>query len=106
MADLGRKHTCFKCSAKFYDLKKPRALCPKCGADQAEAPIAAAPPPPPPQTRGPRMVDPPEEPAEPPDEDAEVVPADAEAEGEAEDDDPRGVETDDLDEPAGEDSFD
>ncbi len=35
--DLGNKHVCFKCSAKFYDLKKPDPLCPKCGADQREA---------------------------------------------------------------------
>jgi uncharacterized protein (TIGR02300 family) len=34
--DLGTKHTCVKCGAKFYDLKKPDALCPKCGADQRE----------------------------------------------------------------------
>lgn len=35
--DLGTKHVCFKCSAKFYDLKKPDPICPKCGADQREA---------------------------------------------------------------------
>jgi uncharacterized protein (TIGR02300 family) len=35
--DLGNKHVCFKCSAKFYDLKKPDPICPKCGADQREA---------------------------------------------------------------------
>ncbi len=32
----GKKFTCFRCSAKFYDLNKPKALCPKCGADQAD----------------------------------------------------------------------
>lgn len=36
--DLGNKHVCFKCSAKFYDLKKPEPICPKCGADQRESP--------------------------------------------------------------------
>jgi uncharacterized protein (TIGR02300 family) len=36
--DLGAKHVCFKCSTKFYDLKKPEALCPKCGADQKLSP--------------------------------------------------------------------
>jgi len=36
--DLGTKHTCFKCGAKFYDLKKPNAICPKCGADQRDMP--------------------------------------------------------------------
>jgi uncharacterized protein (TIGR02300 family) len=36
--DLGTKHTCFKCATKFYDMKKPVPLCPKCGADQRESP--------------------------------------------------------------------
>ncbi|MDQ3263275.1 MAG: TIGR02300 family protein [Myxococcota bacterium] len=36
--DLGNKFVCFKCQAKFYDLKKPDPLCPKCGADQRESP--------------------------------------------------------------------
>lgn len=36
--DLGTKHTCFKCGTKFYDLKKPVPVCPKCGADQRESP--------------------------------------------------------------------
>jgi uncharacterized protein (TIGR02300 family) len=35
--DLGTKHICFKCSTKFYDLKKPDPICPKCGADQRDA---------------------------------------------------------------------
>jgi uncharacterized protein (TIGR02300 family) len=35
--DLGTKYVCFKCAAKFYDLKKPDPICPKCGADQREA---------------------------------------------------------------------
>lgn len=36
--DLGTKHTCFKCSAKFYDLRKPDPVCPKCGADPRQGP--------------------------------------------------------------------
>jgi uncharacterized protein (TIGR02300 family) len=36
--DLGNKHLCFKCGAKFYDLRKPEAICPKCGADQRDSP--------------------------------------------------------------------
>ncbi|HLL53623.1 MAG TPA: FYDLN acid domain-containing protein [Myxococcaceae bacterium] len=36
--DLGNKFTCFKCTTKFYDMKKPDPLCPKCGADQRESP--------------------------------------------------------------------
>lgn len=35
--DFGAKYTCFRCSCRFYDLKKPEPLCPKCGADQREA---------------------------------------------------------------------
>ncbi|MGE4651948.1 MAG: FYDLN acid domain-containing protein [Myxococcota bacterium] len=35
---LGTKYECFSCSAKFYDLKRPEALCPRCGEDQAKAP--------------------------------------------------------------------
>lgn len=38
---LGVKHTCFACAAKFYDLFRPEPLCPKCGADQREAPKSA-----------------------------------------------------------------
>jgi uncharacterized protein (TIGR02300 family) len=41
--DLGTKYTCFKCSTKFYDLKKPDPLCPKCGADQRESPALKPP---------------------------------------------------------------
>lgn len=41
--DLGTKHTCFKCSTKFYDLKKPDPICPKCGADQRESPALKSP---------------------------------------------------------------
>ena len=42
--DLGTKHTCYKCGTKFYDLKKPEPLCPKCGADQRQSPALRAPP--------------------------------------------------------------
>ena len=38
--DLGTKYVCFKCSTKFYDLKKPVPACPKCGTDQRDAPVA------------------------------------------------------------------
>lgn len=37
--DLGTKYVCFKCTTKFYDLKKPAPTCPKCGADQRDAPV-------------------------------------------------------------------
>lgn len=41
--DLGTKHVCFKCGTRFYDLKKPEPVCPKCGADQRQSPAKAAP---------------------------------------------------------------
>ena len=41
--DLGSKYVCFKCSTKFYDMKKPDPLCPKCGADQRESPALKPP---------------------------------------------------------------
>ena len=43
--DLGTKHVCFKCSTKFYDMKKPDPICPKCGADQRESPANKPPEP-------------------------------------------------------------
>lgn len=36
MPDLGTKHDCYSCGAKFYDFGRPQALCPKCGANQAD----------------------------------------------------------------------
>jgi uncharacterized protein (TIGR02300 family) len=38
--DLGTKHSCFKCGTKFYDMKKPEPICPKCGADQRQTPAS------------------------------------------------------------------
>ena len=37
-ADLGKKYICFNCGTKFYDFKKPEAVCPKCNANQKAAP--------------------------------------------------------------------
>ncbi|MDJ0389264.1 TIGR02300 family protein [Roseomonas sp. E05] len=37
--DLGLKRTCVACGAKFYDLGRQPAVCPKCGTEQpAEQP--------------------------------------------------------------------
>jgi uncharacterized protein (TIGR02300 family) len=44
MPDLGSKHECFRCGTKFYDLKKTPVLCPKCHADQKDAPLQATSP--------------------------------------------------------------
>lgn len=30
--DMGTKRQCMVCAARFYDLKKPKITCPKCGA--------------------------------------------------------------------------
>ena len=56
--DLGSKHTCFKCGTKFYDLKKPVAICPKCGADQRESPALRSPPPAERRSRAAKPVEP------------------------------------------------
>ena len=40
-ADLGKKYICFNCGTKFYDFKKPEAVCPKCNANQKGAPAKA-----------------------------------------------------------------
>jgi uncharacterized protein (TIGR02300 family) len=37
--ELGLKRVCVACSAKFYDMARAPAVCPKCGAEQpAEQP--------------------------------------------------------------------
>ncbi|MCW3477859.1 TIGR02300 family protein [Limobrevibacterium gyesilva] len=37
--ELGTKRVCVSCGARFYDLAKQPALCPKCGTEQpAEQP--------------------------------------------------------------------
>jgi uncharacterized protein (TIGR02300 family) len=74
--DLGTKHTCFKCGTKFYDMKKPEPLCPKCGADQRQSPALKTPAP---QERRPRA-----RPPEPKTEEVEVeLDDDADLEDEA-----------------------
>ena len=32
--ELGAKRVCVSCSARFYDLTKSPAVCPKCGTEQ------------------------------------------------------------------------
>jgi uncharacterized protein (TIGR02300 family) len=32
--ELGTKHVCVACSARFYDLGTSPAVCPKCGTEQ------------------------------------------------------------------------
>ncbi len=45
MPDLGKKYECFNCRTKFYNLGKPEAVCPKCGANQKDAKSDEAPTP-------------------------------------------------------------
>lgn len=40
---LGRKYACHNCGTKFYDLNKPDAKCPKCGAPPEVQSSEAAP---------------------------------------------------------------
>lgn len=47
MPDLGKKFECYSCGTKFYNLGKPEAICPKCGANQKDARADESPPPPP-----------------------------------------------------------
>lgn len=87
--ELGNKFVCFKCSTKFYDLKKPDPICPKCGTDQRESPALK---PQPEGKRGrlaavPKVVEPVDLGDEPePAEEAEL------AEEEAEEDEPAAAE--------------
>ena len=37
-AVLGNRYTCYSCGQKFYDLNRPKAICPSCDADQVNAP--------------------------------------------------------------------
>ena len=34
--ELGEKRTCVSCGARFFDLGKVPAVCPKCGTEQPE----------------------------------------------------------------------
>ena len=43
---LGNKYACYQCGCKFYDLCRPQPICPKCGANQNDAPKKGSPSPP------------------------------------------------------------
>ena len=45
MPDLGKKFECYNCRTKFYNLGKPEAICPRCGANQKDAKSYDAPTP-------------------------------------------------------------
>jgi uncharacterized protein (TIGR02300 family) len=73
--ELGTKRVCVSCSARFYDLTKVPAVCPKCGTEQPlDQPRPRRVPTPLPEDRRPKKVAP-----ELDDADADVEPADDEA---------------------------
>jgi hypothetical protein len=41
--EWGKKVACAECSVKFYDLQKPRVICPVCGWTKADASDAKSP---------------------------------------------------------------
>jgi uncharacterized protein (TIGR02300 family) len=55
--ELGLKRVCVACNAKFYDLGRSPAVCPKCGTEQpAEVPRPRRPGGPIPDARGKRAA--------------------------------------------------
>lgn len=86
--DLGAKHTCYQCGTRFYDLKKPAPICPKCGADQRQSQGQKSPP------AAERRRAPPKPVAEPR---VELAPEDAD------DDAKERLDEDEEEEPAGDD---
>ena len=85
--DLGIKYSCFKCGTKFYDLKKPDPICPKCGTDQRDSPALK----PPAETRRGRLAAAPK-PVEPAEVPAEAEAAEEEGEIDAIEEEPADVE--------------
>ncbi|HEY6098587.1 MAG TPA: FYDLN acid domain-containing protein [Anaeromyxobacter sp.] len=88
--ELGNKYTCFKCGTRFYDLKKPEPLCPKCGADQRQGPVSK------PSTAAEKRRAP-AKPAPPPKPEVDEVEAEVDADDEAETDE--DAEAEESDEP-------
>ena len=53
--ELGTKRVCVACGARFYDLMKSPAICPKCGTEQpVEQPRVRRPSGPPPEEKRPK----------------------------------------------------
>ena len=72
--ELGAKHTCVSCGARFFDLGREPAICPKCAAEQPlEQPRLKRQAPMPEEAK--KIVKP--VPVDPDDVDAEVVDGDA-----------------------------
>ena len=84
--DLGTKHVCFKCSTKFYDLKR-EPICPKCGTDQRQSPAVKSP--------AEKRTRAPARPAAPPPVEETEVDAELEEDAEADDAEDEADEADD-----------
>lgn len=55
--ELGTKRTCVACGARFYDLQRTPATCPKCGTEQPpDQPRLRRPPGPPVEDKRPKKV--------------------------------------------------
>ncbi|GMV39227.1 MAG: hypothetical protein AMXMBFR64_09430 [Myxococcales bacterium] len=39
LSRYGTKYSCYSCSCKFYDMNRGESVCPKCGANQKDAPL-------------------------------------------------------------------
>jgi len=37
---FGERHVCYACACKFYDMHRPKLICPRCGADVSHPPKA------------------------------------------------------------------
>ena len=97
MPDLGKKYECFHCHTKFYNLGKPEAICPKCGANQKNAKSDDAPPPAPRPPRRSALLE--TIPDENPQEFGEEGPAEPEPEADLDDDElEEGEETAEVEE--------
>lgn len=83
--DLGTRYTCWNCDTKFYDLKRPAPICPKCNADQRDKPAP----------KPPQVLRRPEEVGVVADYEAEEIEDELETDDEVfEEDDPAGIDED------------
>ena len=39
LSRFGTKYACYACASKFYDMNRSDPICPKCGANQKDAPV-------------------------------------------------------------------
>ena len=92
-AKLGQKWACFSCGTRFYDLNRGEPICPRCQTDQREKPKVEKTPKPRPTPKKAKRESKPAESSDPPPDPAEAAEEDADLVVDAEIDDP---ELDDL----------